>query len=446
MRFGLLLILLLFAGCQGERDLVDESKKPSPSSLDLEPLHVAIEPTLLPVIKEELYGRWKITSLNNWGSGDDIWFTDDTTLFSFRCNQMSVSGKLSSEGKWHVPLESFATTEAGCQGEKGEQDKALLSLMIGPTNIERIGTSLNGFKFFTDDHVMMIERIGSGSNIRPLSNDVLIGQWDVLRFDDFVPKSRLNVEGKRWASVDFYKETRRRNALAAGLYIGCNGSGNAVRLNIETWPHALDYVPIDHDRVRTDMGCSPEQQLRDNQFFELFLQSPKIMRLGEYRLRLWIDEHELILEKSEFGQIRNQIRDFKMIEGKWHITMVNNAGYGLGGNYFTPEPLVISKSKIQYGDISPYLKTPTIWGGKIKGNVVGNLAAHNCGEYPSTSLTGKEAALKEYALCVVLRVMTGEPIAEPTHLPDQFQLTLDDYRLTLVRAEALNFSDSKIER
>lgn len=444
LRFGLLFILLLLAGCQGERDLVEEKEKPS--LLDSPALQNAIEPTPLPVIKEGLYGRWKITSLNNWGSGNYIWFTDETTLFSFRCNEMSVSGKLSSEGKWHVPLERFATTEAGCQGEKGEQDKALLSLMIGPSNIERIGTSLNSFKFFTDDHVMMIERIGSGSNNRPLSHDVLIGQWDVLRFDDFVPKSRLNVEGKRWASVDFYTETRRRNALAAGLYIGCNGSGNAVRLNVEAWPHALDYVPIDHDRVRTDMGCSPEQQLRDNRFFELFLQSPKIMRLGEYRLRLWTEEHELILEKSEFGQMRNQIRDFKVIEGKWHITMVNKAGYGLGGNYFTPEPFVISKSKIQYGDISPYLKTPTICGGKIKGNIVGNLAAHNCGEDPSSSLTGRETAIKEYALCVVLRVMTGEPIAEPTHLPDHFQLTLDDYRLTLMRSGTQDFSESKTER
>ena len=60
-------------------------------------------------------------------------------------------------------------------------------------------------------------------------------------------------------------------------------------------------------------------------FFKMMYQSPKLERWGEQRLRLWTDDHELILEKAELGQSRNLIKNFETIEGKWHIIMAHKA-------------------------------------------------------------------------------------------------------------------------
>ena len=142
-----ILALGLITACQGERDTIEDIGAPPP--LDLPPIEINIAPTPSPILKEELYGFWKISALDEWKDGDHVIFADDTTMFSFKCNNKSLFGELSDEGVWHAPLGRFATTEALCVGEKEKQDEALLTLMIGPTEIERIGDGSNTCLLYT---------------------------------------------------------------------------------------------------------------------------------------------------------------------------------------------------------------------------------------------------------------------------------------------------------
>ena len=436
-----ILALGLITACQDKPDTVEDIGTPPP--LDLLPIEITITPTPSPILKEELYGFWKITKLDEWKDGDFVAFTDDTTMFSFKCNNKSLFGEMSDEGLWHAPLGRFGTTEALCVGEKESQDEAMLTLMIGPTKIERIGDGSNTLRFFTDDHEMIIERKWRDGGKPDLTQDALVGKWDILRFDDYIPKTRLNGEGRRSAFVDFYDDKYSPGSLGTYLNIGCNFSGNALRLELGSSTPRLVHVPRDLDYVATEMGCPPILDRRDKLFFKMMYQSPKLERWGEHRLRLWTDNHELILEKTEYGQSRNLIKNYETIVGKWQIIMANKAGLGFGGHFSAPEPLIIAKDKIQYGDLTPYLKNPRIWRGKIEGEIIGDFGTRDCEANRLLSPDKLPPGAKNNAICFVLNTITGHPIADPINLPNLFQLTSGDYRITLQRSGTDRFTRPK---
>ena len=318
----------------------------------------------------------------------------------------------------------------------------MLTLMLGPNTIERIGDGSNTLRFFTDDHEMIIERKWRDGGRPDLTQDSLLGKWDILRFDDYVPKTRLSGDGSRSAYVDLYDDDQSSlGSLASSLHIGCNYSANALRLELEKDSPRLVHVPHDFDNIVTDKGCPSILGRRDDLFFKMMYQSPKLERWGEQRLRLWTDDHELILEKAELGQSRNLIKNFETIEGKWHIIMAHKAGLGFGGQSYVPEPLIISKDKIQYGDLTPYLKTPRIWGGKIEGEIIGDLGARDC---EASQLLAPDnlasLAINANAICFVLNTITAHPIAEPINLPNHLQLSSGDYRITLQRSGTDRFT------
>lgn len=326
---GTLLALTSLTACQDKPDyLEDTGENPA---LDLPPIEINIRPDPPKVLREELSGHWKINSLDEWGEGDYVIFAGEAASFRFQCNIMNLRGEPSGEFDWHSVKYRFGTTEMLCAGDKGEQDKALLSLMAGPSDIERIGIGSHKLRFFSADHEMTIERIWHEDTHVDLSQDGLVGQWDILRFDDYTPSSRLTGSGTRSAYVDFRDNQRVAGALATRLYIRCNGSGNSVRLVVNNDAARLVYIPQLH-----------------------------------------------------------QIRDFKTIEGEWQIVMFHKSGAGVGGQFYTPEPLVISKNKLQYGKLTPYLKSPRFAaGGKIEGEIIGDFGALNCGENRLESL-GKD--------------------------------------------------------
>lgn len=436
-----LFALAIFAGCQSEPDTLEDTR--TPSALELPPIDITITDVPRSVLKEELFWRWKITALDEWEDGGYIWFTDDdgrNAMFHFKCNEMTLAGEMSDEGVWLASQESYGTTEAFCAGEKGEQDKALLSLMFGPSEVERVGSGPNTIRFSNSDHAMTLERQWSdGAKLNWTKQD-LFGEWDVIRFDDFVPKSRLNSEGKRSAYVDFYDDEKKPNSLTTILYIGCNYSGNTLQLDLRNKLYQLSDIAQRHGQITTQKGCPPDLQKRDESFFTFMEKSPNIERLGEHRLRLWTDAQELILEKKATRQSRNAIQKFETIHGAWSITMVSKAGLGLGGSFFAPEPIIISKDKIQYGELDPYLKSPRIEGGKIVGTVVGDFERHDCYASRSFSLvdiSSREApiATEPNAICFVLDTLLGQPVAEPMGLTNFVKLTSGDYGLTLKRLE-----------
>jgi|GEM_PF-6767904 len=440
-RYWLLLSCLVFAACQGQPDTLEDTGTPPP--LGLPALEIIIEPPSQPVLREELFGNWEITALDDWAGEGRIYFTGESTIFHYQCNQMSVKGALLDEDKWYVPRERYATTEAGCQGIKGEQDKVLTSLMIGPSTVTSVSDGSDVLSFSIDDHKVEIRRIWSNPAEKDISQENLTGKWNILRFDDFVPPSRLNLEGKSSAYIYFHDNNFYPNSMYANFHIGCNYAENYLQLKSNKPVSELVHIPRSLDGIATERGCTPHLHELDTQFFSMMYEKPKVERFGEHRLRLWTEEHELILEKSEIGQMRHAIRNFNSLEGKWRVTMVNNDGMGLGGHFFTPELLEISRRKIQYGNFRPYLENPTIRGANIKGEVTGSLDEHNCVEDSTYAFQQKKFATKENALCIVLRVLTGESIAEPTQLPDHFQLALGEYQITLMRdgAETLSYPE-----
>ena len=442
LRYFSLFVFAILIGCHNEPDTVEDRGGKS-LTLELPPIDIKTADAPRAVLKEELFWQWKITKLNDWEGGGDIWFTDGdgrNVMFYFKCNEMTLAGKMIDEGMWRASEESYGTTEAFCAGERGEQDMALLSLMFGPSKVERVGTGPNTIRFSNSDHKMTIERQWREGAKIDLSHEELIGEWDIIRFDGYEPKSRLDGGGKRDAVVDFYERIDAPNSLSSSLYIGCNGSGTHLRLDLQDKVYQLYNIPQRHGRITTDKGCPPDMLKKDESFFSFMEQSPKIERLGEHRLRLWTGTHELILEKAEMRQRRNLIRDFKSLHGTWSIRMVSKAGLGLGGPFYVPEPIIISKDKIQYGELGPYLKNPRIKDGKLMGETVGDFGTRDCSLSRSFSLENPSSentpiATEPNAICFVLDTLLGKPIAEPLNLPNYIQLTSGDYSLTLERLE-----------
>ena len=439
----LLLILVLMVtatlvACQDKPDTVEDTGKQPP--LDLPPIEINVAPVPSPILKEELFGRWKVTSLDEWDDGDFVIFTDDTTMFAFKCNTMSLFGEMSDNGDWLAPLGRFGTTESGCQGEVGKQDNAILSVMLGPSKIERIGEGSNRLRFSSKDHEMTIERDWQDDGSGDLSQDDLIGGWDIIRFDDFIPQSRLNRDGQPSAYIAFYGNHHLPGTMGTRLHIGCNYAGNNT-LRLEFGPNSsqLVRVPQALDGVATQKGCSPELHKRDGLFFDMMRQSPKLERLGEYRLRLWTDDHELIVEKMEIGQARNAIRNFKTIEGKWRVAMASRSGSGFSGHRFAPEPFVISKTKIQYGDLTPYIKNPTIRGYKIFGEITGDFEARICEDTRFQHTKTERISPDIIAMCFVLNTLTHNPVVESIEGLNFIQFSAGDRRITLRRDQ----TDSK---
>ena len=428
-------ITAILVACQDNPDTLEDTGKQPP--LDLPPIEINIAPVPSPILKEELFGRWKVTSLDEWDDGDFVMFTDETTIFAFKCNTMSLFGEMSDNGDWLAPLGRFGTTEAGCQGEVGKQDKAILSVMLGPSKIERIGEGSNRLRFSTKDHEMIIERVWRDDGNGDLSQDDLIGGWDIIRFDDFIPQSRLNRDGQPAAYIAFYGNHHLPGTMGSRLHIGCNYAGN-ITLRLEFGPGSprLVRIPQALDGVATQKGCPPELHKRDSLFFGMMRQSPKLERLGEYRLRLWTDDHELILEKMEIGQARNGIRNFKTIVGSWRIRMASRSGSGFSGHRFAPEPLVISRNKIQYGDLTPYIKNPTIRGGKILGEITGDFETRICEDTRFQHTKTERISPDIIVICYILNTITQNPVVESIEGPDYIQLSAGDRRITLQRDEA----------
>ena len=115
--------------------------------------------------------------------------------------------------------------------------------MLGPSKIERIGEGSNRLRFSSKDHEMTIERDWQDDGSGDLSQDDLIGGWDIIRFDDFIPQSRLNRDGQPSAYIAFYRNHRLPGTMGARLHIGCNYAGNNT-LRLELGPNSPRLVRV----------------------------------------------------------------------------------------------------------------------------------------------------------------------------------------------------------
>ena len=149
----------------------------------------------------------------------------------------------------------------------------------------------------------------------------VIGNWDIVSFDNYTP-TRLSRDGKNHAFVNFTKSivtppdlpVASRSSGHVSIRIECNYSGMPAKI---LRSGALENLSSYSGMIATQMGCRPEKQARDEQFFKFFDSQPKIERLSADMLRLTTEDHILLLQKRVTSQVD--------LSGYWQLRYVNGA-------------------------------------------------------------------------------------------------------------------------
>ena len=276
-----------------------------------------------------------------------------------------------------------------------------------------------------------------------LTDKDVFGRWDIVSFDGFTPPSRLNSEGVRSAYVDFIRA--EANTFNAGFYAACHPSSGKFRLNQDSAGLTLSVVERDQEGLPAEKDCDPDVIKRQDALSSMMDQSPKIERTDRHGLRVWTDDHELILVNSKIGQQRNSLL-IEDIYGEWDVIKTVYRGAVFDGNTLLKDRLIISEEKIQYGNKLPYLSRPRhISSGSIKGVIIdGNEGKREDELLPPVidcrgfSKIGFSPELSEKnAMCTVLYTYSLSPVAEPLESPDEIRLAVPgaDVRLILKRSK-----------
>ena len=156
------------------------------------------------------------------------------------------------------------------------------------------------------------------------------GFWLVERFGNFEPSWQNDVPWRR-AYVQIGQQ-------GLSYSIGCNQSGNPAALGKD----GILRDTGDGGRLQTLMGCPPDWEDRDAQFFAYFASAPKVRELGKGRLFLKGAEGELVLVRPETWRLAN-IPDFSDIEGRWVPRMAAHfEGWGFEGFGIGEKPGIIT--------------------------------------------------------------------------------------------------------
>ena len=152
------------------------------------------------------------------------------------------------------------------------------------------------------------------------------GRWDIVRFEDYRPESRL--QGSTPATFAHF---RTAMGGSVGLRIECNYSGAAGSIVDGQWRARPS------DGIQTSMGCGSEGEARDSRLFAFFDLEPTIRRQSDGRLLVTApDGRELVLERPEQRRLAFRISaadllgDWRMEEVHYQYEEGGFAGIGLG--------------------------------------------------------------------------------------------------------------------
>jgi hypothetical protein len=79
------------------------------------------------------------------------------------------------------------------------------------------------------------------------------------------------------------------------------------------------------------MGCAPDAEVKDHDFYAFFSTKPRVTRIGEGRIRMVGNGIELILERPELRRRADPARP-EEIQGRWIPQFIENfTGSGMSG-------------------------------------------------------------------------------------------------------------------
>ena len=135
------------------------------------------------------------------------------------------------------------------------------------------------------------------------------GQWDIVSFNGYRPR-RLDSDGGRHAFVDFTDDR-------VGFAIECNYSGiETARIENSR------LVRVAGDDMQTAMGCGPERERRDNDFFAFLRNGPTIARRGADDLVLERGDVILELQRANVRQRENAVTSLAELDGAWTTAII----------------------------------------------------------------------------------------------------------------------------
>jgi hypothetical protein len=164
------------------------------------------------------------------------------------------------------------------------------------------------------------------------------GEWDVVSFGDHAPP-RLGGGGLRSSYVNIGRDR-------LSFSIGCNHSGmpGAVRAD------GVLVAATPDDGIQTAMGCGPEREARDRDFFAFFRSRPRAVLLADGRLRLSGAGRTLLLERAEIRRLAFG-PPLAEISGTWRVVTFlrfGNGGHQGWGAMYAPGRVTIGPSTISY--------------------------------------------------------------------------------------------------
>jgi hypothetical protein len=135
------------------------------------------------------------------------------------------------------------------------------------------------------------------------------GQWDIVSFNGYRPR-RLDSDGGRHAFVDFTGDR-------VGFAIECNYSGiETARIENSR------LVRVAGDDMQTEMGCGPEREQRDRDFFAFLRNGPTIARRGADELVLERGDVVLELQRASVRQRENAVTSLAELDGAWNTAII----------------------------------------------------------------------------------------------------------------------------
>lgn len=135
------------------------------------------------------------------------------------------------------------------------------------------------------------------------------GHWDIVSFNGYRPR-RLDGDGGRHAFVDISGDR-------VAFTLECNYSGIETA-RIENGR----LVRVAGDDMQTEVGCGPEREQRDREFFALLRNSPNVARRGADELVYERDGVILEVQRAGVRQRENALTTLAELDGAWTTPII----------------------------------------------------------------------------------------------------------------------------
>lgn len=145
----------------------------------------------------------------------------------------------------------------------------------------------------------------SGDAVDIASLDDISGDWDIVSFDGYIPQT-INADAERRAFVNI-------SGNRLGYALECNFSGMGAQINEDSRLVALDDGSLN---ATTAMLCDEDTDRREEAFFSLFTDEPKVERLPNGDVLVSSLDHDLVLRRTEEMRQARLAQTIEAVQGK----------------------------------------------------------------------------------------------------------------------------------